>query len=370
MSGAAGGSDGDDLVPLRALDGAELIGDDIEAAAELRGKGGGGKRGGGGGGDVPANPRSLLTADDRAALAEILDVRDASEGGADELRFDEPMRRHCTLKLGGPADALAAPSTRPQLTQLVRWCAGRGVPITVVGGGSNLLVRDGGVRGVVLSSHNLRSISFAPPLSIHVDAGVSTGKVLSLALKHELGGCEFLGGVPGSIGGGLIMNAGTYLGELKDITTRVVSIRLADGAELERDNAACGFRYRNSDLPPTEIVVAAELTLRPRPRAEIEAEVKALRARRHDREPKKVSSAGSIFKNPPNDFAGRLIEAAGCKGWQVGDALCSPVHANWLVNVGAARAADLLELIGKVRARVLEVHGVTLELEVKVIGED
>lgn len=370
--GASGRDDGDGLIPLRALDGAELIGDDIEAAAERRGRGGGAAGGDGEGVDAAAaageaNPRSLLSAADRSALAELLD---ASEAGADELRFDEPMRRHCTLKLGGPADALAAPSSRAQLTQLVRWCAGRGLPITVVGGGSNLLVRDGGVRGVVLSSHNLRSIAFAPPLQIHVEAGVSTGKVLSLALKHELGGIEFLGGVPGSIGGGLIMNAGTYLGELKDVTTLVTSIRLADGAEVARDNAACGFRYRNSDLPPTEIVVAAELTLRPRPRAEIETEVKALRARRHDREPKKVSSAGSIFKNPPGDFAGRLIEAAGCKGWHVGDALCSPVHANWLVNTGAARAADLLELITRVRARVLEAHGVTLELEVKVIGED
>ncbi len=358
-------SGSEELVPLRALDGAELIGDDIEAErdAEQAASAAGAAK------PSPAaetfNPRSALTADDRAALAALF----APEAGG-ELRFDEPMRRHCTLKLGGPADAMAAPASVEQLVAVVRWCAGRGLPITVVGGGSNLLVRDGGVRGVVLSSYNLRAIAFAPPLQIRAEAGVSTGKVLSLALKHELGACEFLGGVPGSIGGGLIMNAGTYLGELKDITTKVRSIRLADGAELVRDNAACGFRYRASDLPPTEIVVAAELTLRPRPRAEIEAEVKALRARRHDREPKKVSSAGSIFKNPQGDFAGRLIETSGCKGWQVGDALCSPVHANWLVNTGAARAAELLELISRVRARVHEVHGALLELEVKVIGED
>lgn len=358
---SAGESSGDGLVPLRALDGAELIGDDIEAERE-RGAGAGGA---GATGDAAAsNPRSLLTAEDRAALAELF-----AAPGAGELRFDEPMRRHATLKIGGPADAMAAPATRERLVAVVRWCAARGLPVTVVGGGSNLLVRDGGVRGVVLSSYNLRAISFAPPAQIHVESGVSTGKVLSLALKHELGACEFLGGVPGSIGGGLIMNAGTYLGELKDITTKVVSIRLADGEEIVRDNAACGFRYRNSDLPPTEIVAYAELTLRPRPRAEIEAEVKSLRARRHDREPKKVSSAGSIFKNPQGDFAGRLIETAGCKGWNVGDAVCSPVHANWLVNTGAARASDLLELISRVRDRVREVHGVELDLEVKVIGE-
>lgn len=363
--GAATGS-ADDLPSLRALDGAELIGDDIEAAAAARASGAATAEASHGG---EPNPRSLLTAEDRAALRGLFTAPEAA-AASDELRFDEPMRRHCTLKLGGPADAVAAPSSIARLVALVRWCAGRGLPITVVGGGSNLLVRDGGVRGVVLSSHNLRQIAFAPPSQIHVQAGVSTGKTLALALKHELGGIEFLGGVPGSIGGGLIMNAGTYLGELKDVTTKVTSIRLADGEEVVRDNAACGFRYRNSDLPPSEVVVAAELSLRPRPRAEIEAAVKDLRARRHDREPKKVSSAGSIFKNPPGDFAGRLIEVAGCKGWSVGDAVCSPVHANWLVNTGAARAAELLELISRVRARVREVHGVELELEVKVIGED
>jgi UDP-N-acetylmuramate dehydrogenase len=116
--------------------------------------------------------------------------------------------------------------------------------------------------------------------------------------------------------------------------------------------------------------VRAELALRPRPRAEIEAEVKALRKRRSEREPKKVSSNGSTFKNPPNDFAGRLIEAAGCKGWSEGDAVCSPVHANWLVNTGRATASELLRLIARVHARVVEAHGIDLHLEVKVIGED
>jgi UDP-N-acetylmuramate dehydrogenase len=313
-----------------------------------------------GGGGV-ANPRSVLDGAARAGLRELL---------GDDLRLDEPMRRHTTAKIGGPADAFAMPSTPERLAALVRWCAAATVPITVVGGGSNLLVRDAGVRGVVLNTGRLRRIEVTAPTTIDVEAGVSTGKVLSTALKHDLGGVEFLGGVPGSIGGGLIMNAGTYLGELEDVTAWVDSIRLADGAAVRRDNAACGFRYRDSDLPPTEVVVAARLELAPRPRAEIEAEVKALRRRRADREPKKVASNGSTFKNPPGDFAGRLIEAAGCKGWRVGDALCSPVHANWLVNVGAATCADMVALIERVRARVAEAHGVALELEVKILGDD
>ncbi len=313
-------------------------------------------------GDGPAiaNPRSVLGGEARAALLAL---------AGEDVRFDEPMRRHTTARIGGPADALVRPSTRERLEALVRWCAETAVPVTVIGGGSNLLVQDAGVRGVVLATGRLRRIELASATAIEVEAGVSTGKVLSLAMKHDLGGVEFLGGVPGSVGGGLIMNAGTYLGEFTSVTRWVESVRLADGARVRRDHAACGFRYRASDLPATEIVVAARLELRPRPRAEIEAEVKALRRRRAEREPTKVSSNGSTFKNPAGGFAGRLIEAAGCKGWREGDAVCSPVHANWLVNVGAATCAELLALIERVRSRVREVHGVELELEVKVIGD-
>lgn len=331
--------------PGGSIDDVELIGDE-----ELGGTAG-----------AVANPRSLLSAAHQAALRELL-------GGS--VALDEPMRRHTTLKIGGPADAYAEPTSIEAVARLARWCAAQRVPVTVVGGGSNLLVRDAGVRGVVLATGKLRGLALHDATTIRVEAGVSTGKLLSLATKSELGGIEFLGGVPGSVGGGLIMNAGTYLGEFKDVTTWVESVRLADGERVRRSNAECGFRYRHSDLPASELVVAAELALRPRPRAEIEAVVKDLRKRRHDREPKKVSSNGSTFKNPPGDFAGRLIEAAGCKGWHEGDAVCSPVHANWLVNTGAASATELLRLIARVRDEVLRVHGVALELEVKIIGDE
>lgn len=328
------------------IDALELTGDDIVGEAE--------------GGEAVANPRSVLTADDRGELRALL--------GAD-VRFDEPMRRHTTLKLGGPADALAEPSSVEAVRALIALCAGR-FTLTPIGAGSNLVVRDGGVRGVVLGTRSLRGLERVGATGLRIEAGVSTGKVLSTALKADLGGVEFLGGVPGSIGGGMIMNAGTYLGELKDVTREVTTVRIADGEVVVRDNAACGFVYRGSAIPKDEVVVQARLELHPRPRAEMEAVIKDLRQRRHDREPKKVSNSGSTFKNPPGDFAGRLIEACGLKGTRVGDAVCSPVHANWLVNTGGARAADLLALIELVRAKVREVHGLTLELEVKVIGED
>lgn len=303
-----------------------------------------------------------LGPDDRAALAAIL---------GDDVRFDEPMRRHTTLKIGGPADAYAEPSTVAQVAELVRLCVARRIPITPVGGGSNLLVKDGGVRGLVLGTRHLRGIERVGATGVRVEAGVSTGKLLKVALDAGLGGVEFLGGVPGSVGGGMIMNAGTYVGEFKDVTRSVTTVRLADGEVVVRDHAACGFVYRGSAIrADREVVVEAYLELTPRSRDEMDEVVGALRKRRDEREPKKVSNSGSTFKNPPGDFAGRLIEACGLKGTKIGDAEVSPVHANWLVNNGAARAADLLALIALVHGKVRDVHGVDLQLEVKIIGED
>jgi UDP-N-acetylmuramate dehydrogenase len=294
-----------------------------------------------------------------------------------ELRVDEPMARHTTLRLGGPADLWARPADVASLTALLERCHAAAVPVHFVGGGTNLLVRDGGLRGVVINLGRLNEVRRpdpeGAPTIVEVEAGASTGRLLARATAWELGGVEFLGGVPGSVGGGLIMNAGTYLGEFTDVVSEVRSLDRA-GRERLRCHAECGFRYRDSDLPRDEIVVLARLALRPRPRPEIEAEVAGLRKRRDEREPKKVPNNGSTFKNPPGDYAGRLIEAAGLKGARRGGAVVSPKHANWLVVdrevEPACTAADLLELIEFVRAEVERVHGVGLETEVKIIGEE
>ena len=293
-----------------------------------------------------------------------------SKLAGDSVRFDEPMSRHTTLKIGGLADAWFEPRSIDQLSSVVTACAERGIPITPVGGGSNLLVRDGGLRGVALSTRSLREIERQGESGIRAQAGVSTGKLLSMATRWQLGGVEFLGGVPGSIGGGLVMNAGTYLGEFKDVTSEVSSVGLADGQRIVRTNEACQFRYRASALPTTEVVVEASFDLTPTTREDIQRVVRQLRQRRNEREPKKVSNAGSVFKNPTGDYAGRLIEAVGLKGMRIGNAECSAVHANWFVNVGGATAADMLELIKIARAKVAEHHGIALELEWKIIGED
>ncbi|MCG8423293.1 MAG: UDP-N-acetylmuramate dehydrogenase [Proteobacteria bacterium] len=305
--------------------------------------------------------RSVLSHTDRAELVDRLDG---------QVRFDEPMSRRTTLRIGGPADALCLPTSIAALRAAVEWCTGQGIAMIAVGSGSNLLVRDGGVRGVVIATRNLRDLEKLDDRRIRVQAGVSTGKLLSAATRWQLGGVEFLGGVPGSVGGGMRMNAGTYLGEFKDVTTQVTTVRMDDGDIVIRPASECGFAYRESAIPRREIVVEAELALHARPRADIEADVRALRLRRLAREPKKVSNAGSIFKNPPGDYAGRLIEECGLKGTRIGGAECSPAHANWLVNTGGASAGDMLALIELVRTRVAQNCAITLELEVKVIGED
>ncbi len=290
-----------------------------------------------------------------------------------ELRFDEPMGRHTTLRIGGPADAWIAPSSIAAVQRVRRVCAQAGLPCRALGAGSNLLVRDGGVRGVLLASERLRRLEFAAPqadgaTAVYVESGVATGKLLSQATRLSLGGVEFLGGVPGSIGGGLVMNAGTYLGEFKDVTLQVDSVD-ENGDLQQRPAAACGFVYRGSALPPAEFIVAGHLRLPPRPRPEIEQVVRSLRDRRREREPHGFPNAGSIFKNPPGDFAGRLIEACGLKGTRIGDAEVAVAHANWILNVDKARAGDVLRLIELVRHTVAAKFQVELELEVKVMGD-
>jgi UDP-N-acetylmuramate dehydrogenase len=284
-----------------------------------------------------------------------------------ELRFDEPMSRHTTLRIGGPVDAWVAPKSVAALCQLRKICNDLKIQNRAFGSGSNLLVRDKGIRGVAISLKKLTGVRREGEI-VHVEAGASTGKLLSFATREELGGVEFLGGVPGTVGGGMIMNAGTYLGEFKDVTVSVDAVD-AQGKFLSRSNAECGFQYRHSAIPATDVVTAASLKLPPRAREEIEKAVKDLRDRRRSREPHGVPNAGSIFKNPPNDFAGRLIEQCGLKGRRVGGAEVSPAHANWIVNADSATAQDVLELVEIVRAAVVERFGITLEMEVKVVGE-
>lgn len=315
-----------------------------------------------------------------ALLAELSADRLGLPDEALELRPDEPMSKHTTLRLGGPADLWVRPRTDAALRAILERTHALEIPVRSVGGGTNLLVRDGGLRGVVINLARLNQVrrgdfdgdDVDDAKVVHVQAGCSTGRLLKHATDWGLGGVEFLGGVPGSVGGGLVMNAGTYLGEFTDVVTRVTSVA-RDGTTVTRTHAECGFRYRASDLPPDEIVVGARFELQPRDRAQIQADVAGLRARRKAREPSGVPNNGSTFKNPPGDYAGRIIESLGLKGLRRGGAIVSPKHANWLVVdkhvVPPCTAADLIALIEAVEAEVLARTGIGLDREVKIVGE-
>jgi UDP-N-acetylmuramate dehydrogenase len=298
---------------------------------------------------------------DRAALL-------AAAAGA-TVRFDEPLARHTTLRVGGPADAIVWPVTAGAVAAVVRLCAAYGWPCRALGAGSNLLVRDGGVRGVLVATGELRELARDGAAGVVAGAGVTTGKLLAAATDWELGGLELLAGVPGTVGGAVVMNAGTTLGELGAVVAEVTSVG-GDGAPRRRDRAACGFAYRTSAIGADAIVTAVRFDLTPRPRAAITAAAQALRYARRGREPRGVGSAGSIFKNPPGAFAGRLIDECGLKGRRAGGAEVSPVHANWIVTHGGATARDVLALVAGCQDEGLRQRGVHLELEVKIVGED
>ena len=301
--------------------------------------------------------RGVVSIDRDAILA-------ATEG---EVRFDEPLRAHTTLRIGGPVDALCWPTGVDGVQRLCALAHAHGWPCRALGQGSNLLVRDGGVRGLLIATTRLRRLERVGERRVGCEAGVQTAKLLKQVTAWELAGLEFLAGVPGTVGGGLIMNAGTNLGELKDVTVEVTSVR-PDGELKVRAAAACGFRYRGSDLGDG-IVVGALLELRPDARAAIAGRAADQREARTGREPKGVPTAGSFFKNPPGDFAGRLIEQAGLKGRRVGGAEVSWVHANWIVNRADATAADVIALMRLCPQEVAAKFGVTLEPEVHIVGE-
>jgi UDP-N-acetylmuramate dehydrogenase len=294
----------------------------------------------------------------------------AGLSGIEHVR-DVVLAKRTTFGIGGPADLLVTTTTDAEVVTVLRLARDHGVPVTVLGGGSNLLVADAGVRGVVLTLGGaLASLRvFDDGKSIEVGAGVTYPRLTRTAL--DLGWPAAVGwmGTPGQVGGALKMNAGTRDGELGDV---VVEVRAAsaDGA-VTIARAECGFGYRQSKFSTALVLTSTLLHCEDRRSHEAEAldrKAKELLAKRHQSQPK-LRSAGSIFKNPPGDFAGRLIEAAGLKGFSVGGAAISDVHANFVVNRGGARAADVLAVATHAQRVVQERFSVALEWEVRRIGD-
>lgn len=286
------------------------------------------------------------------------------------VRLDEPMAKHTTFRIGGPADAMVSPGSAEELGRVLAFARAQKVPFIIIGRGSNLLVRDGGIRGIVVRiAEGMDNVQTDGP-RIFAEAGISLSVLAKKAASLSLAGLEFAAGIPGSLGGALAMNAGAYGGEMKDVVEWVESMDAA-GEVRRRSNAEMAFSYRHSVLQETgEIALRAGLLLAAGDRKEIEARMKELNDRRQANQPLTLPSAGSVFKRPEGHYTGPMIQECGLKGCRVGGAEVSTLHANFIVNTGGATAADVLTLIERVRETVHGRYGVWLEPEVRVIGED
>lgn len=284
------------------------------------------------------------------------------------VRRDEPMSRHTSWHVGGPAEVYFNPRDRSELAAFLRVLED-GVPIQWVGLGSNLLVRDGGLRGVVVSTHGtLDRLERRTETTVFCEAGVPCARLARQCIKWGLGPAEFFAGIPGTLGGALAMNAGAFGGETWNHVRSVQTID-RNGEEHSREAGEYRVSYRHVVAPqPEEWFLGALLEFERRPGAH-EGEVKAMLERRKASQPIGEWSCGSVFTNPPGDHAARLIEAAGLKGHRVGDASVSTKHANFIINHGQARAAEIEQLIGHVQDVVERQHGVRLTPEVKILGE-
>ncbi len=289
--------------------------------------------------------------------------------GEDRISTSESMSRHTTFRIGGPADVFAVPRTVEEATEIVRICREQGVPFYVIGNGSNLLVSDLGYRGVILQIYkNLSEISVDGD-TMTVQAGAMLSVMAKRALEHGLTGFEFASGIPGTVGGAVVMNAGAYGGEMKDVLEEI-TVLTGDGAVQKVLAKELELGYRHSVIPERGwIVLGARLRLQEGDSREIGARMEELRQQRVAKQPLDVPSAGSTFKRPEGHFAGKLIMEAGLRGFSVGDAQVSEKHCGFVVNRGKATAEDVYRLIREVAARVREHSGVTLEPEVKLLGE-
>ncbi len=282
------------------------------------------------------------------------------------VQFHAPLKDYTSFHIGGPADVLVQPVDVEDVIRLSRQVAEQRVPIFVLGG-TNVLIRDKGIRGVVVSLAKLRAIKEEPGSVLHAEGGVGMPTLIGYAIRRSLAGLEWAAGIPGSVAGCVVMNAGTRLGEMKR-SVKAVRVVSPNGTVTDCPAESIDFSYRQATLPPG-IVVGVWLQLKPGVRSDIEKVVKDYLRYRRDTQPLTLPSAGCVFKNPANDSAGRVVEAVGLKGASVGDACVSTKHANFIVNQGQASARDVLSLIRKVRTRVARRTGIKLELELKLVGQ-
>lgn len=289
---------------------------------------------------------------------------------AKPLLVAEPMAKHTSFRIGGPADLLAQPADEAELAALLQVASEHAVPVTLIGNGSNLLVRDKGIRGLVIKLGNLFSGVEVCGNTLTFGCGVSLAMASKKAASLSLSGLEFAVGIPGTIGGAVYMNAGAYDGEMAKVVTKV---RVMDeqGKTSELAASELDFAYRHTALQNSgHIVTSVTVSLVPGDADAIAAKMADFSQRRISKQPLELPSAGSMFKRPPGYFAGTLIDQTGLKGYTVGGAQVSTKHAGFVVNIGGATASDVLQLISDVQSKVFAAHGVHLEPEVLVLGEE
>lgn len=287
-----------------------------------------------------------------------------------ELKENEPMAGHTSFGIGGPADIWVAPQTREDLLALLDLCETRNTPYMIIGRGTNLLVRDGGIEGVVISLDNACGNLTAKETGIVAGATVSLNALTKFAAQRGLRGLEFCVGIPGSVAGGLVTNAGAWGNSLGDaLKTALVydpkkrKTRSVDKGEVE-------FGYRKSNLASFGVILESEFNMKQdRPEA-VSKRMRQYLMQRTDSQPVGLKSAGCIFKNPPGGYAGALIDALGFKGYMCGGAMVSDVHANFVVSTGSATATDVLAIIAEIKDRVRSTSGIELEEEIEVVGRD
>ncbi|MBU0483527.1 MAG: UDP-N-acetylmuramate dehydrogenase [Proteobacteria bacterium] len=291
-----------------------------------------------------------------------------------EVVWDAPLADFSTMKVGGLAAALVIPSCIEDLSVIVAGAQKSGVSWRVIGRGSNILVPDEGFAGLVIvlgrdfSEIKVRE-EFSGQVRIRVESGCSLARLLNWCMEMELSGLEFTVGIPGSVGGSVVMNAGAWGHEIKEFVASVTWLD-NDGQLVSAESNSIDFSYRQWGESRDKIVVMVDFLLFKRDRREIEAQCRELTRKRKERQPQAVASVGSFFKNPPRQAAGKLIEDAGLKGCRVGGAIVSEVHANFIVNTGGATAGDVLELMRIIQDKVWKKYGVRLEPEVHILNND
>ena len=285
------------------------------------------------------------------------------------VMLQEYMTKHTSWHIGGPADLMLSPHDIEDLSQALKYAQENNLPVTVIGNGTNLLVGDKGIRGLVIKiGRGLSDISIFKEM-IFTEAGTPLAQLLKYAKSSELAGFEFLTGMPGTVGGALIMNAGANNNSIGDRVKKVFACDYS-GTKLVFDASELTFAYRYSCLAQKKIIVTGvQLSGIPGRLEDIEARTQNYLSRRQKNQPQNYPNAGSVFKNPTGDSAGRLIELAGCKGQQIGNIQVSTKHANFFVNLGGGTAIDVLKLIQKVQQKVMDKHGVQLVLEIEKLGE-